>query len=155
MTGEMSSITQDGVDQDGNCWSLHAAAARATKGILHRFDMYQGPYIQTEQGRFWIFTTDGFMHFVTHDGKAKATVFFVESPAAAAIAAANLFTFLEKGSKYEVRYVDNAWRMVIDNLVQETKFPTVYECLMGYEDEKDVSFDTVLVDLSGYKGELA
>ena len=45
MTGEMHSINQKGEDSNGEVWSLHAAIARAVKGKLKPFDVYQGPYI--------------------------------------------------------------------------------------------------------------
>lgn len=45
MTGEMRSIDQDGNDSNGECWSLHAAIAKAVGGTLQPFDAYQGPYI--------------------------------------------------------------------------------------------------------------
>ena len=45
MTGEMHSITQKGVDSNGDSWPTHAAIARAVKGKLKPFDVYQGPYI--------------------------------------------------------------------------------------------------------------
>ena len=45
MTGEMCSITQKGVDSDGNEWPIHAAIAKAVRGTLQPFDQYQGPYI--------------------------------------------------------------------------------------------------------------
>ena len=45
MTGEMYSINQDGLDDDGNEWPIHAAIAKAVKGTLQPFDQYQGPYI--------------------------------------------------------------------------------------------------------------
>jgi len=45
MTGEMYSITEDGVYSDGDKWSLHVAVAQAVGGSLKPFDRYQGPYI--------------------------------------------------------------------------------------------------------------
>ena len=45
MTGEMHSITQKGIDSNGDSWPTHAAIARAVKGKLKPFDVYQGPYI--------------------------------------------------------------------------------------------------------------
>ena len=45
MTGEMHSITQKGLDSNGDSWPTHAAIARAVKGKLKPFDVYQGPYI--------------------------------------------------------------------------------------------------------------
>jgi len=45
MTGEMYSINQDGLDNDGNEWVIHAAIAKAVGGTLQPFDQYQGPYI--------------------------------------------------------------------------------------------------------------
>ena len=45
MTGEMLSITQDGIDNDGNCWATQAAIAKALDGELRPFDQYQGPYV--------------------------------------------------------------------------------------------------------------
>ena len=45
MTGEMYSITKQGVDSNGDCWAMHAAVARAVGGRLEPFDVYQGPYI--------------------------------------------------------------------------------------------------------------
>lgn|SRR3990167_2058269 len=45
MAGEMYSINQNGKDDDGNIWELHAEIARAIGGRLQPFDQYQGPYI--------------------------------------------------------------------------------------------------------------
>jgi len=45
MTGEMYTITQDGVSDDNEQWPLHAAVSRAIGGTLKPFDYYQGPYI--------------------------------------------------------------------------------------------------------------
>ena len=45
MTGEMLFITQDGTDQDGDVWHIHAEVAKAVGGKLKPFDKYQGPYI--------------------------------------------------------------------------------------------------------------
>lgn len=45
MTGEMWTITQEGVDNDGNEWPIHAAIVKALGGTLQPFDKYQGPYI--------------------------------------------------------------------------------------------------------------
>ena len=45
MTGEMYRINQNGEDNDGNVWGLHAAIAKAVGGQLQPFDQYQGPYI--------------------------------------------------------------------------------------------------------------
>ena len=51
MTGEMWTITQDGVDQDGETWDIHAAVARSVGGTLQPFDVYQGPYILVGKDR--------------------------------------------------------------------------------------------------------
>ena len=45
MTGEMHSISQKGLDSNGDTWPIHAAIARAVGGRLEPFDVYQGPYI--------------------------------------------------------------------------------------------------------------
>lgn len=45
MTGEMGFIDQDGNDCNGDCYSTHAAIAKALNGTLKPFDVYQGPYI--------------------------------------------------------------------------------------------------------------
>lgn len=45
MTGEMGYIKQNGEDQDGEIWELHAKIAEAIGGELKPFDKYQGPYI--------------------------------------------------------------------------------------------------------------
>ena len=50
MTGEMYHIDQDGKDDSGNEWPLHAAIAKALRdegynATLQPFDQYQGPYI--------------------------------------------------------------------------------------------------------------
>jgi len=58
MTGEMSWIDQDGTDQDGDCWYIHAAIAKALGGELHHFDKYQGPYIRVGADKLWITPDD-------------------------------------------------------------------------------------------------
>ena len=50
MTGEMYHIDQDGKDDSGNEWTMHAAIAKALRdegydATLQPFDQYQGPYI--------------------------------------------------------------------------------------------------------------
>ena len=50
MTGEMYHIDQDGKDDSGNEWTMHAAIAKALcaegyDATLQPFDQYQGPYI--------------------------------------------------------------------------------------------------------------
>ena len=50
MTGEMYHIDQDGKDDSGNEWEMHAAIAKALRAdgydaTLQPFDQYQGPYI--------------------------------------------------------------------------------------------------------------
>lgn len=45
MTGEMASIRRDGMDSNGEQWTVHAAVARSVGGVLRPFDVYQGPYI--------------------------------------------------------------------------------------------------------------
>ena len=50
MTGEMYHIDQDGKDDSGNEWPIHAAIAKALRedghdATLQPFDQYQGPYI--------------------------------------------------------------------------------------------------------------
>lgn len=45
MAGEMHHINQQGEDDSGNVWELHAAIAEAVNGELRPFDQYQGPYI--------------------------------------------------------------------------------------------------------------
>lgn len=50
MTGEMYHIDQDGKDDSGNEWLIHAAIAKALRAegydaTLQPFDQYQGPYI--------------------------------------------------------------------------------------------------------------
>ena len=50
MTGEMHHIDQDGKDDSGNEWTMHAAIAKALRdegfdATLQPFDQYQGPYI--------------------------------------------------------------------------------------------------------------
>lgn len=54
MTGEMTYIDQDGYDQDGECWFIHAAIARAVGGTLKPFDKYQGCYILVGGGEIVI-----------------------------------------------------------------------------------------------------
>ena len=53
MTGEMHSINQKGIDSNGDSWPTHAAIARAVKGNLKPFDVYQGPYIVVGQDQ-WV-----------------------------------------------------------------------------------------------------
>lgn len=51
MTGEMSQFDAD----HGEEWTLHRSIARALKGKVRAFDVYQGPYISPpEGGRLWI-----------------------------------------------------------------------------------------------------
>jgi len=50
MTGEMYHINQEGKDDSGNEWPIHAAIAKALceegyDATLQPFDQYQGPYI--------------------------------------------------------------------------------------------------------------
>lgn len=45
MTGEMGFIDQNGIDSNGDEWPLHAAIAKALKGEVKPFDVYQGPYV--------------------------------------------------------------------------------------------------------------
>ena len=50
MTGEMCNIDQDGKDDSGNEWTMHAAIVKALRAegydaTLQPFDQYQGPYI--------------------------------------------------------------------------------------------------------------
>jgi len=50
MTGEMLHINQNGKDNDGNVWELHAHIVRGLQELgydatLQPFDQYQGPYI--------------------------------------------------------------------------------------------------------------
>ena len=50
MTGEMYHIDQEGKDDSGNEWTMHAAIAKASRAegydaTLQPFDQYQGPYI--------------------------------------------------------------------------------------------------------------
>ena len=50
MTGEMYHIDQEGKDDSGNEWTMHAAIAKALRAegydaTLQPFDQYQGPYI--------------------------------------------------------------------------------------------------------------
>ena len=49
MTGEMSKA-----DVTKEAYPLHFAIARALKGTVHPFDMYQGPYVRTSYGQLWI-----------------------------------------------------------------------------------------------------
>ena len=60
MTGEMSGITKDGRDTNGEYWPLHAAIANALDGELRPFDVYQGPYIKVGKAKFWVFSEDGY-----------------------------------------------------------------------------------------------
>lgn len=51
MTGEMSQFDAD----HGEEWRLQRSIARAVKGKVHAFDVYQGPYIAPpEGGRLWV-----------------------------------------------------------------------------------------------------
>lgn len=60
MTGEMISITSQGVDQDGEVWEYHAELAKRLGAELCRFDKYQGPYIACLNGvRLWLIDSDG------------------------------------------------------------------------------------------------
>ena len=79
MTGEMRHINQKGEDSNGEYWGVHAAIARAVKGRLEPFDVYQGPYIVAGPDlrvgtapyqlavqhlgikRLWLVTDDGFL----------------------------------------------------------------------------------------------
>jgi len=46
MTGEMYYINpKTGEDSNGDVWNIHLAVAKAIKGTLKPFDVYQGPYI--------------------------------------------------------------------------------------------------------------
>ena len=54
MTGEMSWIDDKGNDSNGETWDLHAKVAKAVKGKLKPFDVYQGPYIYVKNTRLWI-----------------------------------------------------------------------------------------------------
>jgi hypothetical protein len=55
MTGEMSQFDAE----HGEEWALHRKIAKALKGKIHAFDVYQGPWIQPpEGGRLWIACAD-------------------------------------------------------------------------------------------------
>lgn len=56
MTGEMSQFDAEHNEE----WALHRKVARAVKGNIHAFDVYQGPWIEPKRGggRLWL-TSDG------------------------------------------------------------------------------------------------
>ena len=54
MTGEMSYISENGKDINGDIWYIHAAIAEALNGKLRPFDKYQGPYIVVDNKKLWI-----------------------------------------------------------------------------------------------------
>ena len=59
MTGEMGFINQDtGIDSNGDSHPIHLAIAKAVKGDLRPFDVYQGPYIRTAAGDLWLVPAD-------------------------------------------------------------------------------------------------
>lgn len=49
MTGEMS--REDVTPEE---FPLHFAIAKAMRGKVHPFDVYQGPYVAARKGKFWI-----------------------------------------------------------------------------------------------------
>lgn len=56
MTGEMSQFDADHDEE----WATHRAVAKAIKGRVRAFDVYQGPYIQPKEGgRLWLSSDDG------------------------------------------------------------------------------------------------
>ena len=73
MAGEMASITQDGIDSDGESWALHAAVAKAVSGELRPFDKYQGPYIRSPKGTLWLYSDDGYVAYVWNESTDKTS----------------------------------------------------------------------------------
>lgn len=71
MTGEMhhSEVTKD-------AWPLHFAIAKALKGTVHPFDQYQGPYVLTAGGKFWVTSDDGHLAQVYNEHADKVSAPF-------------------------------------------------------------------------------
>lgn len=59
MTGEMRGIDADGRDTNGYEWPTHAYVARRLGAALRAFDVYCGPYIETEEGWLFLQSDDG------------------------------------------------------------------------------------------------
>ena len=54
MTGEMNKA-----DVTRDAFPLHFAIARALRGTVLPFDVYQGPYVRTAHGRLWLCSNGG------------------------------------------------------------------------------------------------
>ena len=102
MTGEMYSINAKGEDSNGDVWRTHAVVARAVKGTLKPFDVYQGPYIVVGQDiragcapyampvrglgviRLWLNTEDGVIGTIwREDTETESDPFWCEDTRAA------------------------------------------------------------------------
>lgn len=59
MTGEMRGIDGDGRDTNGEEWPTHAYVARQMRAPLRAFDVYCGPYIETNEGWLFLQSDDG------------------------------------------------------------------------------------------------
>jgi hypothetical protein len=59
MTGEMREIDGDGCDTNGEEWPTHAYVARRLRAPLRAFDVYCGPYIETDEGWLFLQSDDG------------------------------------------------------------------------------------------------
>lgn len=68
MTGEMSKAV---VTRENYPW--HFAIADALGGTVEPFDKYQGPYVQSEKGRFWIMSEDGVTCQVYNEVNGKSS----------------------------------------------------------------------------------
>lgn len=73
MTGEMSQA-----DCTRGEYPLHFAAARALGGKVKPFDVYQGPYVQTEHGDLWlcVLVADGAVGYWYNSRTDKRSPYF-------------------------------------------------------------------------------
>lgn len=153
MTGEMSSINEDGLDSNGGMWGLHAAVAKAVNGTLHPFDTYQGPYIQlSEGGKLWVQTSDGFTFYVIHSTKAKAVAFYLDSEEGAAEAGKALIAMMKSEVRHEIRFIDGRWKAFYPGC-EYAAYDSVCDCLFSLQEE-GIDNNEVLIDISGFSGEL-
>jgi hypothetical protein len=100
----MFAIGADGVDSNGDTWSVHAAIARAVGGTLEPFDVYQGPYVLVGDDRragrrpyqvtlpgpcrLWVGTDSEGLGTVSREDTGAVALYWPESSETAAVEAA-------------------------------------------------------------------